>query len=55
MLTKLSEEQRLETPERFLGVLDILTLEFELDALDLFRERFLAHSIGLEQSKPSSP
>lgn len=36
MLTELSEEQLLETPECFLGVLDILTLEFELDMLDIF-------------------
>lgn len=48
MLTELSEEHLLETPECFLGVLDVLTLEFELDMLDVFRECFLVCFTGLE-------
>lgn len=43
MLTELSEEQLHGSPERFLGVLEVLTLE-----LDVFREPFLAHVTGLE-------
>lgn len=46
MLTTLSVEPLDENPERFLGVLDVLTLE--LDALDAFREPFLVYFIGLE-------
>lgn len=45
MLTKLSLEQLHESPEHFLGVLDVLMLEF---ALDVFRESFLAYLTGLE-------
>lgn len=51
MLTKLSVEQLHESPERFLGVLDVVTLEFELDA---FREFFLTYFPGLERTKPCS-
>lgn len=43
MLTELPEEQLHESPERFLGVRDVLTLE-----LDVFREPFLVYVTGLE-------